>query len=518
MRLGGGDDDGRQPPADIQLSPEERDDLLIACADLFDDQRPTERILGRIGFPVGRRPSWTDTTAEDVWAEIFRDLDRGILECPYRRLIAAALRSYGANPVLLDLARRHGLAASNDEPSSPRPEAPAVAGNGPRIEDSAENGDAGPDSGYRVIIRANSEADRSEAGQLLTGCGLNPTESWSTGTAVSFQLGVPPSSDPSQIRRALDETGLGWTLVRPGQPDYLFHRLFVYGPDGRLFRITDAPAQQTFRNVAQEVVSEEYPAQGDEAQRPVVIDHNQSGQGHRVDPDATLHDAGVQEGDELRVAFQATAGAVNPVDRQEALFRVRKQLIAFAESHPGFTVEADSSLLPMRYRIQFSADSWAPPPQPGGEPVRTDQHVLEIRLGPEFPMTPPAVFWRSPIFHPNVAPMYDTPEHRVPDEQKGLVCLGLLAESWQPSLDFGDLCRTLVDMAGFRNYGLVDYRVLNGVLVAVPNVYDAVAKAWVEANPDLVVEIGGVSPAGTDVAVPSGPAPGSGYGLVIEPV
>ena len=37
---------------------------------------------------------------------------------------------------------------------------------------------------------------------------------------------------------------------------------------------------------------------------------------------------------------------------------------------------------------------------------------------------------------------------------EGLVCLGDLADSWYPALDFGDVLQTVVDIAGYRNYDL----------------------------------------------------------------
>jgi hypothetical protein len=36
----------------------------------------------------------------------------------------------------------------------------------------------------------------------------------------------------------------------------------------------------------------------------------------------------------------------------------------------------------------------------------------------------------------------------------GLVCLGVLADSYKPGLHFGTVCQMLVDMARFQNYAL----------------------------------------------------------------
>lgn len=63
------------------------------------------------------------------------------------------------------------------------------------------------------------------------------------------------------------------------------------------------------------------------------------------------------------------------------------------------------------------------------------------------------VFWRTPIFHPNI------------DLRTGKVCLGALGDRYRPALDFGELCRLLIDIASYINY-------------AVEGVYNANARNW----------------------------------------
>jgi ubiquitin-protein ligase len=536
LKSGTRDEERRPPPPDdIALSDQERDDLLNACARICNSQRATDRILDRIGFPRERRPLFTDGSALDAWSDIFFDLDNGILPggVPYWRLLEAGIRVYPTQPVLRPLARRHGLiepdpvqtsgdAAAAAPPAAQPAVAPAdsspgqVAAGAPgRVTVGAPGQVAVPDACH-LIVRAEGEDDRQRAVAMLAELGLAPREVWSTAYAVSYRLNT---ADAPSARRRLEEanTGLGWTLVPAGEPDYLINSLYVSGPDGRRFLIQDAPAQQSVGNIATEVVHQ-YPRGFADASRPTVVDHvGEGGQRRRLGSEETLHEAGIQDGDNLAVGFQATAGAVNPLDRQDALFRVRNELAAYAAAHPGFAVTADSALLPMAYQVSFTALSWAPSPVPGGEPELVKRHLVEITLGPEFPLTAPQVTWRSPIFHPNVAPMYDTPERRIAKESRGQVCLGLLAESFQPSLSFGDLCQTLVDLAGYRNYGLVERQVAaDGTERVVPNVYDAVAKAWVEANPDRIVQIGGVDPRLLDPRF-HGRGPQSHYPNVIGP-
>ncbi len=74
------------------------------------------------------------------------------------------------------------------------------------------------------------------------------------------------------------------------------------------------------------------------------------------------------------------------------------------------------------------------------------------------------------------------------------MCLGALAESYRPSLDFGELCQILVDMAAFRNYSLLED---SGRLDAFGrpevrgNYYDRAAAEWVVTNQGRIAEIGG---------------------------
>ncbi len=499
----------RPPDRDIPLTDDDLDELLDQFTTTFRNQNAAERAVRRIGFPSVAVPGFVN--AYDFWSEVFREVENGILDstAPNWELLMCGLRVYPRNATFRRLGLRHGLIQEGErqqadpEPAAARTQqSPSTAPTGAEAAatSGARQGTEGPalqqlpEAGgtCHVIVRAGSEDERNDVYKLLTGLGLAPAEAWSTANAVSFRLS---STDVRAVRRLLDGTNIGWTLVPPGVPDYLIARLYVDGPDGRQFRIDDAPAQQTMGNIASEIIENQYPGNF-AGGRQAVVDHvDDRGTRRRVHEEDTLHDAGIQDGDQLRVGFQATAGAVNPLDRQDAIFRVRKQMRDYAAGHPGFTVQVDSDLLPMAYLVSFSAPSWAPPAEPGGPMRRTDHHEVEIELGPEFPITPPRVVWRSPVFHPNVAPMYDTPQRRMEKENRGIVCLGLLQKSYQPAMNFEELCQILVDMAGYRNYSLIE-RVVHpdGHVELLPNVYDAEARTWVEENPERIREIGGIDP------------------------
>jgi len=177
--------------------------------------------------------------------------------------------------------------------------------------------------------------------------------------------------------------------------------------------------------------------------RRVAIDRiNEDGSMERLEHDQTLHDANIQEDDTLSVAPEATAGAIHPQLRQEALARARSQIMAYAQAHPGFQVSANSHQVPTDYVLKFNAPGFSPPLELGGEPRSIDEHEVYLALPGAFPMTAPEAFWQTLIFHPNV------------DPQSGKVCLGDLGDRYRPGLDFGKLCQLLIDIASYQNYAV----------------------------------------------------------------
>lgn len=492
---------------DIELAADDFDLLLREISGVYRNQRSMETVLRSLQYPAASIPVMD--TPQNAWAEIFGQFDSGIIDTPYRLLLTRAYTMYRANRVLRDLAQRYlsepaaepAQQQTQPQPTQQRlvPEQPTEPSHTSRREQAQAavmDPPAVPDLARamalaHVIVRVGSEKERDGAHDSLAVLGLNPRTVWATPNAVSFAVDAP---DLGGLERTLQRSRLNWALIAPGQPDYLLNALFMEGPDGRRFRATDVPAQNTVGGLAGELVGQ-YPALR-RTSRPTVVDQVQDdGQGRRLSPKATLHDAGVRDGDHLRVGFQATAGAVNPVDREEALFRARNQVVSFARAHPGITVRANSTLMPTEYEVEFRQRSFAPNPDGGGQPIETDgPHVVLIQLGAEFPMTPPRVYWLSQIFHPNVSPTYDRPRVRDEPGVRGLVCLGLLGEAYQPSMNFGELCQFLVDMAGFRNYGLyedtaqVDDQGWREVRV---NFYDGEAAAWAVEHQDRIEAIGG---------------------------
>lgn len=460
----GGPEGPSRPPQDFQFSLPDRQDFVRALANVFNDHRSVENILRLTTFPRGRIPAFENSSALEVWGEILLQIDFGAIPAGNRQLLLAVLDPYPHHGVFRRLADTYlGPAWAAAEPAA-----------GPESADR-------PDTCH-VIVRASAEETRQEAEQELSELGLEPEEQWSTAHAASFRVN---SSDTDRVRDQLEQASFGWTAVAPGLPDYLLRTLNIEGPDGRQFRITDAPAQQTVGNIAAEVV-EQYGQNLPDAGRPAVIDVvDAEGQGHRLDPNTTLDESGIRDGDRLRVGFQAQAAAVNPSDRQDALYRVYNQIIQFAETRDpesDFVVSGSPAFLPTEYELEFTHPSFGPPPAPDLPPADIDRHRVLIQLETDFPETPPLVFWLTPIFHPNVFPNYECEQARGREAQMGLVCLGALQESYLPSLHFGSLCQLLLDIVSYRNYSIYTYDGTidsSGRRGRKADFFDSNAAAWV---------------------------------------
>jgi nucleoside phosphorylase len=225
--------------------------------------------------------------------------------------------------------------------------------------------------------------------------------------------------------------------------DYYMDPLYAEGPDGQRFELDHVRASTRVGDIAQGVMGEYsdafWPTDKKGHQAPPTVDvRHPSGEVQRLHSDQTLHDAGVRPHDTLSVFPERRAGSVNPFLRAESLTVVRNQILDFATSHPGFEVAANSQDIPTEYLFRFRAPGYAP----GSPPRLIDRHEVLLVTPPEFPVKAPQAYWQHDIFHPNV------------HAATGLVCLGVLADSYKPGLHFGTVCQMLIDMASYRNYAL----------------------------------------------------------------
>ncbi|WP_344333011.1 effector-associated domain EAD1-containing protein, partial [Kitasatospora putterlickiae] len=111
------DDGGRRVGPDIPISSDDRFRLQDTLAELYPNDTAVTRILRRIEFPSGLRPSVAGSTSQDAWDAIFYELGNGAAEAPYRRLLEYALQTFRTNAALVELATRYGLRPQEGGPA-----------------------------------------------------------------------------------------------------------------------------------------------------------------------------------------------------------------------------------------------------------------------------------------------------------------------------------------------------------------------------------------------------------------
>ncbi|EFC85383.1 toll/interleukin-1 receptor domain-containing protein [Parafrankia sp. EUN1f] len=106
------------PAGDLPLSREDLQRFRTALAAVAPDRTSAEMLLVEIDVPRTRLPSF-HSTPEHAWFEVFQTLEAGVVAQPCRRLLAAVLVRYPANPVFLDLHDRHVAGRPGDATGSP---------------------------------------------------------------------------------------------------------------------------------------------------------------------------------------------------------------------------------------------------------------------------------------------------------------------------------------------------------------------------------------------------------------
>jgi ubiquitin-protein ligase len=412
-----------------------RSGLLDELAEVFGAEQPAQALLEDIGFPRGNLPAFDRPT--DFWRQVCREIQSGILAGGFDELRAAAARLYPYNRVF------NGRSSEAVAPAAP----------------------THAETGTSLIISGAHQTHRLIDAARATASALGFPGRVEVGIAnadnIQLRLTEATPEQAAQLADELRHQGLAArTTVVPNEfRDYLIGRIFVEGPDQSRYELADLPASTRLKDVARAVMQDSYgdtwPHDRAGQTRPAVIDRvdPETGGHERLDPHATLHSAGVRDEETLHMAPEATAGAVGPRTRDEALARVRSQVLAYAQEHPGFEVSANAKTAPTEYLFHFRAAGWGPPGAAGDEPFPVDSHEVLLLLPPDFPMKAPLAIWQTPFFHPNVHPV------------NGKVCLGVLEDRYRPGLDFGELCQMLVDIAGYQNYEIREG-------------YDAQARAW----------------------------------------
>ena len=124
--------------------------------------------------------------------------------------------------------------------------------------------------------------------------------------------------------------------------------------------------------------------------------------------------------------------------RQRRLMADHAELAELAESEAlSFNASGDP---PDRYEMSIEVAGLERDSE-GRAQIR-DHHEFSLYLPVDYPRKPPAIAWRTPIFHPNI----------LGPDRHGAVCLG----SWAPGEGLADLCRRLMRMAAFQAFNLDD--------------------------------------------------------------
>lgn len=263
--------DSNAPVGDLDLVPRDVELMRSAISSAFADPEATALLLDRVGFPASHTP--VGLSPRERWPELFRLFSAGIIDRPHRQLLAAALKIYPRHPALLDVAIRHGLIRWGELPP-------------------------GDDTCHLILDKRQPDAEIA-----LREHGLELERVWSTPHTTSLKTDYP---DDGPLRATLRELRIDGLVIGPGQPDYLLHSLHVVGPDGRRFRVEHIGSQQAVADVAQQVIHGFYPSDApDGSSNRLVFVHlvPASGQARRIDPELTIHDAGVVDSDLLHLSL-----------------------------------------------------------------------------------------------------------------------------------------------------------------------------------------------------------------------
>jgi ubiquitin-protein ligase len=220
-------------------------------------------------------------------------------------------------------------------------------------------------------------------------------------------------------------------------------RFYIEDPTGDVYR-AEALNDTLVRDVAADFFGERrWPAhdQAGRPQRAVVerVDPGNPERTERLRGDRTLHDAGVQDDDTLRVLPESVAGLFNPKERLRALVVDQRDVEALAEEDPEhIEIKPNAEYAATSYEIVFRC----PGITMGARGIeRIDEHRIDIQLPTDYPVAAPVVHWQTPIFHPNVS-------------VRGTVCLGVLMHRYMPGLGLAYIVRMLRDIAQYRNYDM----------------------------------------------------------------
>jgi len=412
----------------------EKQGILETITECFDNEASAGALLAKSGVKKAFFPPFGTPNLDGWWREVCKKLELGMGgESSLENLLKSAADIYPGNK------KFQGFRETTSLPENRNNRGGNITLKFPELS---------TEESIKVLDKVKEMAMET-GGDINISFGRHGSSLFSLSiTGVESQEEIENLT--RRIERELAEEGYkGSVQVEPYHfRDYYSDPITAEGPDGQRYSLDRMPASTRVKDIARGVMhqysDDVWPSQQGQKTQAIVDQVTEGGQSKRLDPRDTLHDAGVRPGDTLRVAPERTAGAIDPLMREAALARVKNEVLKFAEAHPGFEVDANSLVAPTEYIFWFSTRGFAPPFSPGGPPRPIDEHEVLVELPGDFPIEAPRAWWQTDIFHPNI------------DFNTGWVCLGALQEHYRPSLDFGELCQMLFDLAGFRNYAVTE--------------------------------------------------------------
>jgi len=221
-------------------------------------------------------------------------------------------------------------------------------------------------------------------------------------------------------------------------------RVFVEAPSGERFE-ADVPRGTKLSKVAADFFeSQGWPQQDarGRGQRAVVelVSPQNPDDTKRLNGEQNAEDAGVRDGDTLRIFPESIAGVTDERARLTALISDYNDMQALSKRNSKITFTTNRFHAPDRYEVTFHYASFVELVPREEEPRKADLHQAEIILGAGYPRRAPIVTWLTPIFHPNIK------------QPEGAVCLGVLRERYLPGLGLARLVRMLAEMVQWRNF------------------------------------------------------------------
>ena len=401
----------------MSLSEDQRNklaaELLQLLPELFDQEPDARALLASIGRPRSRQAAWHTPAA--FWDSELRALLLGVIRDGIPALIVTATNEYfPGNETLLAMGTqvsvldgevseqppqaREEPPEDQDEPGDAEakpdlPEARVIDQPAPQFHTLTLVGSERHDDFLR-LVRQLVHADAETAYATTAQSGQLPQSA-----VLISDLGPRAAQVEEQLLAEVRDWGEGITVeyqTSESRP-YLLRQIVVSGTDNRRFALRNVPSTTSLSEIARAVL-QNYTDDATRARRGRIrtaIDRiGADGRSDRLDSNRTLSDAGVQDGDELRLATEAVAGAGTALWRQSVL-RARTQIRRYARDHPGFVIVETDDVQPADAVHGRVPRRWGSRRRPISEarpvnPRLRSEHRVRIGLPAELPGRPAA--------------------------------------------------------------------------------------------------------------------------------